>query len=87
LSASWRILTRHILPNIVGIVVVQAAVAAAGLGFLGMDAQPLEAEWGAMPSKARDFMRIHPILSIAPGVMIMITVLSLNFIYICMNPT
>jgi peptide/nickel transport system permease protein len=86
-ASDWRIVTRHILPNIVGIVVVQATfgvaqaiLAAAGLGFLGMGAQPPEAEWGAMLSKARDFMRIHPMLSIAPGVMIMITVLSLNFI-------
>jgi peptide/nickel transport system permease protein len=86
-ASDLRILTRHILPNLIGIVIVQATfgvaqaiLAAAGLSFLGMGAQPPTAEWGAMLSKAREFMRIHPMMSIAPGLMIMITVLSLNFI-------
>lgn len=86
-ASDFHILTRHILPNVIGIVVVQATfgvaqaiLAAAGLSFLGMGAQPPTAEWGAMLSKAREFLRVSPILSIAPGVMIMITVLALNFV-------
>lgn len=86
-ASDFHILTRHILPNVMGIVIVQATfgvaqaiLAAAGLSFLGMGAQPPTAEWGAMLSKAREFLRVSPILSIAPGVMIMITVLALNFV-------
>lgn len=86
-ASDFHILTRHILPNVVGIVVVQATfgvaqaiLAAAGLSFLGMGAQPPTAEWGAMLSKAREYLRVSPILSIAPGMMIMITVLALNFV-------
>ncbi|MCC6802116.1 MAG: ABC transporter permease [Anaerolineae bacterium] len=86
-ASDFHILTRHILPNVLGIVIVQATfgvaqaiLAAAGLSFLGMGAQPPTAEWGAMLSKAREYLRVSPILSIAPGVMIMITVLALNFV-------
>lgn len=45
-----------------------------------MGVQPPDAEWGAMLSTARDYLRSNPMLSIAPGLMIMITVLSLNFV-------
>ena len=86
-ASDMRILTRHILPNVVGIVVVQATfgvaqaiLAAAALSFLGMGVQPPNAEWGNMLTKMREFMRIRPVLVIAPGLMIMITVLSLNFV-------
>lgn len=86
-ASDMRILMRHILPNVIGIVIVQATfgvasaiLAAAGLSFLGMGAQPPTAEWGAMLSKGREFLRVNPILSIAPGLMIMITVLALNFV-------
>jgi len=82
-----RIIGRHILPNIFSVVIVQAtfgvAVAiltAAALSFLGMGAQPPTAEWGAMLSAAKPYLRDQPILSIAPGMAIMITVLAVNFI-------
>ncbi|MCZ7571333.1 MAG: ABC transporter permease [Ardenticatenaceae bacterium] len=86
-ATDWRIIWQHILPNTVGIVVVQATfgvaaaiLAAAGLSFLGMGAQPPTAEWGAMLNKGREFLRVQPVLSIAPGLMIMITVLAINFV-------
>jgi len=86
-ATDWRIIWQHILPNTVGIVVVQATfgvaaaiLAAAGLSFLGMGAQPPTAEWGAMLNKGREFLRVRPVLSIAPGLMIMITVLAINFV-------
>ena len=86
-ASDMRILFQHILPNVVGIVVVQATfgvaqaiLAAAALSFLGFGMQPPAAEWGNMLTKMRDFMRTSPVLVIAPGMMIMITVLSLNFV-------
>ena len=86
-ASDMRILFQHILPNVVGIVVVQATfgvaqaiLAAAALSFLGFGMQPPAAEWGNMLTKMRDFMRHSPVLVIAPGMMIMITVLSLNFV-------
>lgn len=86
-ASDMRILFQHILPNVVGIVVVQATfgvaqaiLAAAALSFLGFGMQPPAAEWGNMLTKMRDFMRHSPVLVVAPGMMIMITVLSLNFV-------
>jgi ABC-type dipeptide/oligopeptide/nickel transport system permease subunit len=86
-ASHMHIIVRHILPNLIGIVIVQATfgvagaiLAAAGLSFLGMGVQPPEAEWGSMLSKGREYLRVNPILSIAPGLLIMLTVLSLNFL-------
>lgn len=82
-----RIIFRHILPNCLGVVIVQATfgvavsiLAASGLSFLGMGAQPPTAEWGAMLSSAKKYMRVHPLMAIAPGMAIMITVLAINFV-------
>ena len=82
-----RIILRHILPNTLGVVIVQATfgvamaiLAASALSFLGMGAQPPTAEWGAMLSTAKKNMRQHPMLAIAPGLAIMITVLAINFV-------
>ena len=86
-ASDWRILTRHILPNTIGVVLVQATfgaagaiLAAAGLSFLGMGVQPPTAEWGAMLSQGREFLRVRPMLSFAPGLLIMISVLAINFV-------
>lgn len=82
-----RIIWRHILPNCLGVVIVQATfgvaaaiLAASGLSFLGMGAQPPAAEWGAMLSTAKPYLRQRPMMSIAPGMAIMITVLAINFV-------
>lgn len=81
------IIFNHILPNTLGVIIVQATfgvavaiLAASGLSFLGMGAQPPTAEWGAMLSDAKKYMRHHPTMAIAPGMAIMITVLAINFV-------
>jgi len=86
-ASDWRIIFLHILPNCLGVVVVQATfgvatsiLAASALSYLGMGAQPPTAEWGAMLSGAKKNMRHHPVLAIAPGMAIMITVLAINFV-------
>ena len=86
-ASDGTIIFRHILPNVIPVVVVQASfsvaeaiLAAAALSYLGLGAQPPTAEWGSMLSGAKELMRILPVMSIAPGVAIIITVLSINFI-------
>jgi peptide/nickel transport system permease protein len=86
-ASSAGIISRHLIPNVLGVVIVQASfnvaeaiLAAAALSYLGLGAQPPTAEWGAMLSNAKEFLRILPVMAIAPGVAIMITVLAINFI-------
>lgn len=85
--SNFRIMIRHILPNVLGPVVVLATfdiphtiLAVAGLSFLGLGAQPPTPEWGAMLNAARSYMRTHPLLMIAPGLMIFLTVLAFNLV-------
>jgi ABC-type dipeptide/oligopeptide/nickel transport system permease subunit len=82
-----RILWRHVLPNCLPPLLVQstlffatAILSAAYLGFLGLGAPPPTPEWGTMLSKARDFLRVAPHVSIFPGLTIMVTVLGLNLL-------
>jgi peptide/nickel transport system permease protein len=86
-ASDWRIIRRHIWPNCLGVVIVQATfgvangiLAASGLSFLGLGAQPPEAEWGAMLSAAKPYLRQRPLMSIAPGLAIMATVLAINLV-------
>jgi len=80
-----RILFKHILPNIVAPLIVLATIgvagailAAAGLSYLGLGAQPPTAEWGAMLSNARNFLRDSWWMATFPGLAIAIVVLALN---------
>lgn len=80
-----KIMFRHILPNVVSPVVVlatlsvgSAILAAAGLSFLGLGAQPPNPEWGSMLADGRQFLRSHWWVATMPGIAIAITVLSIN---------
>jgi peptide/nickel transport system permease protein len=82
-----RIIFRHVLPGTLGVIIVQATfgiasaiLAASALSFLGMGAQPPAAEWGAMLSEAKPYLRKLPMMTFAPGLAIMITVLAINFV-------
>ena len=82
-----HIMTRHILPNVMAPVIVLATLdmafiilAAAGLSFLGLGAQPPTPEWGSMLNSGRAFMRTAPHLTTYPGLAIMVTVLAFNFL-------
>ncbi len=84
-SSEWRIIRRHILPNAIGPIIVQATmgiataiIAAASLSFIGLGAQPPTPEWGYMLSEAKDQMRNYPYLAIFPGIAIVITALCFN---------
>ncbi len=80
-----RILFRHILPNSISPVIVQATLAiataiieAAALGFLGLGAQPPEPEWGKMLADSRNYITQAPWTLFFPGIAIMLTVLGFN---------
>jgi peptide/nickel transport system permease protein len=86
-ASDARIIFRHILPNTLAPLIVAATLdvgwmimAAAGLSFLGLGAQPPTAEWGVMLSTGRQFIRNAPHLSILPGSAIFLVVLALNFL-------
>lgn len=86
-QSNFKIIFRHILPNIVGPITVQASLSyggsilsAAGLGFLGMGAQPPTPEWGAMLSQARSFIISAPWTVTFPGVAIFLSVLGFNIL-------
>jgi peptide/nickel transport system permease protein len=82
-----RIMFRHVLPNCIGPVIVQATfifayavILEAALSFLGVGTPPETPSWGNMLDDARQHMRRLPSLAILPGAAIMITVLSLNLL-------
>ena len=82
-----RIILRHILPNAIGPIVVQATLhmattilGVAGLSFIGLGIEAPIPEWGSMLSEAKDQMRYNTYLMIYPGIAIMLAVLSLNLI-------
>ncbi|MGQ9457919.1 MAG: ABC transporter permease [Anaerolineae bacterium] len=86
-ASDWRIIARHILPNVVPSIIVAATlqVAAAilaesALSYLGYGIQPPTASWGNMLQNAQRFFRVNPMLAIYPGALISLTVISINFV-------
>lgn len=86
-TGTFRIIFKHIVPNCIGTVIIQASMAmaqmilqAASLSFIGMGIQPPAPEWGAMLSGARDYMESAPWLMIFPGLFIMLSAYSFNLI-------
>jgi peptide/nickel transport system permease protein len=83
--ATPRLLLRHLLPNLVPILITQATLdigyvvlSTAGLSFLGLGAQPPTPEWGAMITAARNFMRESWWYTTFPGLALAVTVLGFN---------
>jgi peptide/nickel transport system permease protein len=86
-ASDLRIIARHILPNIIQPVVVQAAIGMAGailaeatMSFLGLGVPPPTASWGAMLNDGRAHLFDAPHLVLFPALAIMLAVLSFNFI-------
>jgi peptide/nickel transport system permease protein len=86
-ASDLRVVCRHILPNIVQPLIVQAAIGMAGavlaeatLSFLGLGVPPPTASWGAMLNDARSHLFDSPHLVIFPAMAVMLAVLSFNFI-------
>jgi peptide/nickel transport system permease protein len=83
----WRVIVRHILPNIVQPIIVQAAIGMAGailaeatMSFLGLGVPPPTASWGSMLNDGRAHLFDAPHLVLFPAAAVMLAVLSLNFI-------
>ena len=86
-ASDLRVICRHILPNIVQPLIVQAAIgmasavlAEATLSFLGLGVPPPTASWGAMLNDARSHLFDSPHLVVFPAMAVMLAVLSFNFI-------
>jgi dipeptide transport system permease protein len=80
-----RLMLSTVLPNCMAPLIVQSALGmsdaileAAGLGFLGLGAQPPMPEWGAMLSDSKDLITSHPWVMALPGLAILFTVLAIN---------
>lgn len=77
----------HILRNVVSTVIVAATLAVASgiliesaLSYLGLGTQPPQASWGYMLSGAQTYVWVAPLLGVYPGMLIMLTVLAVNFV-------
>ena len=86
-TSDMRIIFRHILPNAVGPIVVQATIGmattilgVAGLSFIGLGIEAPLPEWGSMLSEAKSQMMYQPYLMFFPGIAIVLAVLALNLI-------
>jgi peptide/nickel transport system permease protein len=86
-NPAWRVAVRHVLPNIVPPVLVQATLAIAGaiiaeaaLSFLGLGQQPPAPSWGSMLNSAQRFLSQAPWLAIFPGAAIFLCVMSFNLV-------
>jgi peptide/nickel transport system permease protein len=86
-TSDFRIVARHIIPNAIGPIVVQATlnmaatiIAIAGLSFIGLGIEPPNPEWGSMLSEGKAQMRYYPHLVVIPGIAIVLAVMGLNLI-------
>ena len=84
-ASTWTILRRHIIPNILPLVVTTGAldigaimIEVAGLSFLGFGAQPPTPEWGLMLNEGRQYLQTSPWLMAFPGMSILIVVSIFN---------
>ena len=86
-SGTWKIIFKHILPNIIGPILVTSMLdigtmmmELAGLSFLGLGAKPPTAEWGSMMSDTRSLLSTVPWVTLAPGFAIFVSVMIFNLL-------
>lgn len=86
-ASDARIIFKHVLPNVTSPLIVQASLniatailAASGLSFLGLGAQPPTPEWGAMLSDGRNYLFNAPHVAFFPGMAIVVVVLAFNIL-------
>lgn len=84
-AKDWWVILRHILPNAIGPIIVSATLgvpgaimAEASLSFLGLGVKPPTATWGYMIYDGRQYLMSNPLVSVIPGVAVMLTVLAFN---------
>jgi len=86
-QSTFKIITRHIIPNIMPTIIVAATINIASailmessLSFLGLGVQQPDSSWGSMLNNAQGFISDAPYLALFPGLFILLTVLSFNFL-------
>jgi peptide/nickel transport system permease protein len=86
-ASPFQVVFSHILPNMIGLLVVEATlelgyaiIEESGLSFLGFGIQPPTPSWGNLLSNASEHFVKHPWLAIFPGLMIFLTIISVNYI-------
>ena len=86
-TSDMRIIFRHILPNAMGPILVQATqtvarsvITVSSLSFIGLGISEPTPEWGAMLSAAKSQLRYHPYLAVSPGIAIVMVVVSLTLL-------
>ncbi|MCA0997219.1 dipeptide/oligopeptide/nickel ABC transporter permease/ATP-binding protein [Alloyangia pacifica] len=82
-----RVMARHVLPNMGGILVTLCSLLfastllnASGLSFLGLGTQPPEPEWGTMLGESRSYIRSHPYMATFPGLFLALSALGFNLL-------
>jgi peptide/nickel transport system permease protein len=91
-AGAGAILIRHVLPNALSPLIVQSTIrtatallTAAGLGFLGLGAQPPAAEWGLMLSQGRAYLQAAPHIVLFPSLAIMLAILAFHLVGDALN--
>jgi peptide/nickel transport system permease protein len=86
-ASDFRIIFEHIVPNLIGPIIVLATVGiatavigVAALGFLGLGAKPPTAEWGLMLSEGRSYITSYPHLVMIPGIFLAVFILGVNLV-------
>ena len=86
-ASNLRIIIEHILPNMLGTIIVlatvgiaRAVIGVAALSFLGMGAKPPTAEWGLMLSEGRAYITSYPHMTMIPGIFLAVFVLGANLV-------
>ena len=86
-ASPFQLITKHILPNTIGPIIVEstlelgyAIIEESGLSFLGFGIQPPTPSWGNLLSNAQENFIRYPWLAIFPGIMIFLTIISVNYI-------
>ena len=86
-ASGWRVAARHVVPNAINPIIVQASLsvafailAEASLSFLGLGIQPPQASWGSMINAGRGYLQQAPWIVFGPGGALFVTVVGLNFV-------
>lgn len=84
---AWHLITKHALPNVIPTVIVAATLGVAwavlvatSLSYLGVGIQPPTPSWGNMLTSSQNYFWVSPLLVVYPGVLVVITILAVNFI-------
>lgn len=86
-ASSWFVMTRHIVPNVIAPVITATTLGIGGailtesaLSFLGFGINPPTPSWGNMLQNAREAMWSYPMAAVYPGIMVLFTVITINFL-------